>query len=148
MAYKFRKTIKPFDMKANRLPIQFSIIVPSTKGKVVRNDLFPKRVKEEKEFLTKLFGGDTAIEGSGSYIQKDNGKKSKTFERVMVVEASTTPLSFEKGRGKLMKHIEDKHKEWKQDTVFFKIEGESFIYPKRDYIDSDKAREGKKINIW
>lgn len=143
----FKTSLKPFGMKANRLPVQFSIIVPSTKNNVERKDLFPKRVKQEKEYLTKLFGGETAIEGRGGYVQTKPNKDIKTFEKVMVVEASTTPKTFAESRGKLMKHIQKKQKEWGQDTIFFKIEGESFIYPKRKYIDSDREREGKRVLI-
>lgn len=139
-------SIKPI-LKANRLPVQFSIIVPSTKlSKSVSDKTFNSRVKQEKEYLTRLFGGETAIRGTGSYVLKASGLSEKKIpEKVMLIEASTTPDRFQEKRKEISNHIRKQQKSWQQDTIFYKIEGESFIYPKKDYIDSDNSSKAIKI---
>jgi len=128
------KTIKPFGIKTNRLPLQFAIIVPSTEKNVeIAPRRFGMRMVKEKNYLDKLFGGDTSLIGKGS--SKITGQAGKpVVEPVGIVETSTTPKKFENRRDILMQHIQDRQKRWKQDTIFYKIEGETFIYPKKKFI--------------
>lgn len=144
MTFKTR-TIKPLNLKQNRLPLQFSIVVPATeKEKEISPQRFALRTIKEKKYLDNLFGGDTSVIGKGS-SPITNSKGIAVKESVAIVESSTTPKVFENRRKKIMQHIQDRQKRWKQDTIFYKIEGESFIYPKKKFIANDISK--KEISV-
>lgn len=145
-------SVKPLGMKQNRLPLQFSIIVPRkpSKGKQLSADAFVQRVDDEKEYLDSLFGGDTSVESVGSYLQTNKDKKGNETQEVVredgvIVEVSTTKPTFEKHRSKLSKHIKKRKKDWKQQSIFYKIEGEGFIYPYQKNIPTDKSKRSITI---
>lgn len=134
-------------IKSNRLPVQFSIIVPSTdKDKKISASRFNKRIDDERRFMSRTFGGDTSIRGSGDFELTEKGKKPILIkERIFMVESSTTPKKFNESRKKLITHLKDVKKKWKQNSILFKVEGESFIFPKQSFIPDDKSR--RKILI-
>lgn len=139
--------IKPLKLKQNRLPLQFSIIVPSVSkdGKKTPSKLFLKRVDNEKEFLDNIYKGDTSVKSVGSYLQVDGKKKKVVSEQGVIVEVSTTPEVFNSNRNVMEQHIKDKQKDWNQSSIFYKIEGEAFIYPKQKYIPTTK--ENRDIEV-
>jgi len=139
MAYKL-KTTKPLKLRQNKLPLQFSIVVPSTKNNVeISQSSFLERIDDEKKWISKKFGGDTSIRALGSYILKKGKNEKLIKEDVAIVEASTTPKIFEEQKKYLEIHIKDRKKEWKQYQIMYKIEGNSFLYPKKRQYPSDNS---------
>lgn len=140
------KYINAPKFRANTLPVQVSVIVPSTRKKVARisDDEFNKRVDSEKRWFDnpKRFGGDTSVQTVGSYRM---GKKLIKEDGVKIT-ASTTIDKYNKNLPSLEKHVMKRRKEWGQDTMFLEVEGHSFIAPKKGYIDSEKNKP-KKILV-
>lgn len=127
------------NVRANRLPVQVSITVPSTQAKrTLTSSGFQKRINSEKRFMSNTFGGDTTIRAVGSFVM---GKKKVLIkEDTAIVESATTPRRFNANRKKLIRHIKARQKQWKQNSIFFKIEGESFNFPRRKFIPHDKTK--------
>jgi hypothetical protein len=125
---------------ANHLPIQVSVIVPSTKdkSKPLSDTEFAQRVDSEKKWFDRRFGGDTAVKDVGSYLM--NGK-TLISEGGMIVEASTTSEKYNNVKKSFAKHVEARRKQWGQDTMASRVEGQLFIVPKKSYIDSEKKPE-------
>lgn len=140
---KVMNSIKPLNLNSNRLPLQFGLIVPSTKDndKKISSKEFEKRVDNTKSFFSKTFGGETSVKSEGGFVLNDKLIKEKT----VIVESSTTTKSFNNNRKKLEDYVKNKQKSWKQNSLLFKIEGEDFIYPKQSFIDHDPKR--KNINV-
>ena len=135
------------NVRANRLPVQFSIIVPSTiREKKISAQAFAKRIDSEKRFFSRTFGGDTAIKSEGNFELKEKGKKPILIkERGVIIESSTTKIVFNNRRKELIKHLKIIRKKWKQNSLLFKIEGEAFIFPKQSFIPSSRSK--RKILI-
>tara|TARA_R100001530_G_scaffold101568_1_gene70633 strand:+ start:595 stop:1059 length:465 start_codon:yes stop_codon:yes gene_type:complete len=138
--------LNTLNVRANRLPVQIRILVPETVlNTKISAKKFKNRIASEKKFMSKTFGGDTTIKAVGSYIMKRKKKDILIEEKTAIVESSTTKKQFNANRKKFINHIKQKQKQWKQDSVMYKIEGENFIYPKKDYISHDKSK--RKILI-
>ena len=142
----FRR-LNTLGVSSNRLPVQFSIIVPETElKKKISAKRFAKRVDSEKTFMSRTFGGDTAIKSRGNFELKVRGKKPVLIEeKGVIIESSTTPKIFNAKRKVLVRHIESRKKLWKQNSILFKIEGETFISPRQKFIPHDNTK--KKILI-
>jgi len=121
----------PLQSKSTKLPIQFNIIVPSTKkgDKKLTTRAFNKRVETIAKTMSKEFGGETSIKGVGGYINK-KGKLVK--EKVMIVESSMKKEDYLKNKKELEKLIKIKKKEWGQESIGFNLEEDFYIYPKFD----------------
>lgn len=134
--------LNTLNVRANRLPVQVSIIVPSTTARDIplKSPAFARRVDSEKRFFSKTFGGDTAIRGEGNFILTEKGKDRLIKEKNLIVESSTTPKIFNSKRKVLIQHLKQRQKEWKQNSIFYKIEGESFIFPRQKFIPHDKTK--------
>ena len=138
--------INALNVRANRLPIQFSITVPSTKiDKKITPSAFQKRINSEKRFMDKTFGGDTTVRAVGSFVLTKRKKDILIKEKTAIVESSTTRKVFNSKRKILIKHLKDRKKQWKQNSLFFKLEGESFIFPRQSFIPHDRSK--RKILI-
>lgn len=122
------------------LPIQQSVIVPSTSGikaqrKISQAEL-NKRVNNVRRFLSKRFGGFTDVRSTGGFILK-NGKLVK--ERVIKVTSFSTKPAFKKNKSEVIKQIGKWGKKWKQESVSYQHEGDLFIIgPKKQMIQSKK----------
>ena len=137
------KSIKELKLKSNRLPIQIGIIVPSTNfDKKLSKKEYNKRVIQEKKYFSELFGGTTAITEQGGYVASDNkGKNAKLIEEEgTIVEANTTSKIYKKHKTSIANHIKQKQKDWKQQTIGYSVEGNFYVYPKKSFIGSDKAK--------
>ncbi|MAH48579.1 hypothetical protein CMI37_22330 [Candidatus Pacearchaeota archaeon] len=133
--------INPLKLKSNRLPIQFSVLVPSTKlDKKISTSSFRKRIDDEKKFMSKTFGGDTSVKSTGSFVLKRGKKDILIKEKNVIVESSTTTNKFNENRSRLIRHLKAKQKQWKQNSVLYKLEGESFIFPRQSFIPHDRSR--------
>ena len=130
-------------LKSNRLPIQASITVPSTKdNKRISPEEFQKRIDTTKKFMDNTFGGDTTIRGVGSYTQEGDLIK----EKVAVVESSMTNKDFQKNSKEIGKFVKDKKNKWKQDSIAYEVEGDLYIYPKKDFI-SHEPKKDKRLQV-
>lgn len=136
---KYGTTIPPPPLNsANVLPVQVSTIVPSTeKDQKISNQEYNKRIIETKKQFDEAFGGDTSIKETGSYLM-DN---QLIEEKGTIIESSTTTDEYLKNINKIADYIEQKGKDWKQDTMLLKVEGTTFITPKKEYIPSEKENE-------
>lgn len=148
-------TIPPPPLEsANNLPVQISLIVPSTsnvkdhkgdlKSKKIKPQQFTKRVNEVKKEFIKRFGADTAVQEVGSYTM--DGKLVK--ERGVIVESSTTIPRYKKNIAGIARFTEAKRKSFgNQDTMALKVEGRLFVTPKKSYIHHDRKTYKKPIPV-
>lgn len=133
--------LNTLNIRANRLPVQFSVIVPSTKiNKKISTRDFKKRIDSEKIFMSKTFGGDTSVKSTGSFVLRKGKKDILIKEKTAIVESSTTPKVFNSKRKVLIQHIKQRQKQWKQNSILFKVEGESFIAPRQSFIPHDNSK--------
>ena len=133
--------INTLNVRANRLPVQFSVIVPSTKlEKKISPSAFQKRINSEKIFMDKTFGGDTTVRAVGSFVLTKRKKDILIKEKNAIVESSTTRKVFNTKRKILIQHIKERRKQWKQNSILFKLEGETFIFPRQKFIPHDRSK--------
>ncbi|MBN1682821.1 hypothetical protein JW865_04640 [Candidatus Bathyarchaeota archaeon] len=119
----------PLSSKATKLPIQFSINVPSTNyDKKISVEAFRKRAENTAKELSNKFGGDTAIKGKGDYTS--DGKLIR--EDVVIIESSMTTADYEKKKSEIENFIKEKKKEWNQESIGYSFEDDFYIYPKFD----------------
>lgn len=126
----------PIGEPVNNLPVQVSLVVPSSVGEdQVDREVFEERVENTKKWFSERFGGDTTTRGDGDYVMDDE----LIEEPVAIVESSTSIEKYKQKAEELAKFIRTRRQVWGQDTIAYKIEGRVFIYPKREYIDHDKT---------
>lgn len=108
---------------AEGYPLRIAIIIPSTRGKNKRitTTRFNKRVREARDFYTKLFGGATINTATGSYTTR-NGQVIQ--ERVAVIEIYTTTSAWNRQDLKVKRWLLDKKKNWEQESMGFEFEEE------------------------
>jgi len=134
------RTISSPRFSRSRLPVQVSVIVPSTKkDKSITDKEYEKRIKDEQKWFNDRFGGSTTIEETGSYNM--GGKVIK--EKGVIVESSMSVKTYEKKKHIIEKHFRTKRNKWKQDTVLIKVEGQTFLIPKKSYINNDKKQNNR-----
>lgn len=133
--------LNTLNVRANRLPVQFSVIVPSTKlNKKITPRAFQKRIDSEKRFMDRTFGGDTTVRAVGSFVLRKGRKDILIKERNAIVESSTIKRVFNSKRRSLVRHIKLRQKQWKQNSILFKIEGESFIFPRQKFVAHQRSK--------
>jgi len=113
------------------LPVRVAIVVPSTKKKdeKISQKEMNTRVKETDKFMRDKFGGETSIRGVGSWY---DGNNKMVQENVVVVESYTTEKKWEENDMRTQKYLNDKSKEWGQDTITFQYE----------HLNKNEDREG------
>ena len=136
---------RPKGLRANDLPIQIKMIVPSTtnNNQPIGDEEFNKRIEEVKKYFDKKFGADTTITDTGGYFDGDKW----ITEKGNIVESSTTIDKYKKNINDVVKFIRQKRKEYRQDSMFLGIEGRSYIIPNKNYIDDDKSVKKKPILV-
>lgn len=120
-------TANPFDpMPENtfHLPIEMAVIVPSTTeySKPISSEEFEARTKEIRNLLTKLFGGNTQIKAVGGFQLK--GKEIR--EKVNMVYSYSKRADWMKNRKKLLEYLQQKKKEYKQQSLGIIFETDLF----------------------
>jgi hypothetical protein len=119
----------PLEGQTTKLPIQISIVVPSTEyDKKISSREFQERIKATSKELSDRFGGDTSIRAKGDYTS--DGKL--ITEDVVVIEASMTEKDYLKNKSSLERFIKEKKKDWEQESIGYTFEGDFHIYPKFD----------------
>ena len=119
--------VAPLSSKSDKFPIQFSINVPSTElDESVSPVEYKRRIKETATEFSNLFGGDTAIKGKGDYTYEGE----LISEDVTIIESSMSLEDYRDHKEEIEDFIKCKRKDWKQDTIGYKFEGDFFMYPK------------------
>lgn len=132
------RSIPELPLKTNRLDVQFSIIVPSTKfDKDISARSFMKRVEDERTFLDNIFGGDSSIEQTGGFVS-ETGKLIS--EKNVMVTVSMSANTYRKNRRMLARHIQEMQRKWDQESIGYGVEGSFFLFPRSSFIPSDTPR--------
>lgn len=133
-------TIPPLPLgEANDLPVQVSIIVPSTKNNNQPIDEpgtdtnFQNRVTQEKNYFDDLIGGDTTIQEVGSYLL--DGEVIK--EPGAIVQVSMTRADYNKFKNKIAAHAIQRKNDWQQNQIAVIVEGRTYFAPKDKNIPDD-----------
>ena len=103
-----------------------SIYVPTTQDidKKASKQEVNKRVKDTRDFLSRLFGGSSSVKVVGTYISQDRGGKL-VKERVMKVSAFANTDEYKKFDTKVRDFIQRKKKEWTQESIGFEFESDA-----------------------
>lgn len=106
------------------LPVEQIIYVPSTFNNepVSRRD-FERRVSEVRDRLALIFGGYTSVEGVGGYSSEEDGV---VHEDVVRVISYTTKKEYESKRKELFDFLQEKQREWGQESIGYEVEGDMF----------------------
>lgn len=122
----------PLKNKSTELKYDVAIYVPSTEmDKPVKDKVYKERVDETRIFLDKKGGGDTTTEASGGYYMSKDKKLVK--EDVTIVRTSfKSKEDYEKAKPQIEKYIVKKRTDYKQDSMAYEYENNTYIYPKFD----------------
>lgn len=136
----------PFEPpQVNNLPVQVSFIVPSTRGgdDISKSD-FDQRVEYTRRWFSSAFGGDTTVRGSGGFVD-ENGQLVE--EAVAEVQSSTTRAKYMETRADFAQFVRRRRRNWLQDAVTFEVEGRTYIYPEKPYIDDDVVIPAELVEV-
>jgi len=107
------------------LPIEIAIMVPSTyRDEKIPRAEFVRRINETRKKLSELFGGYTSIEAKGGWVT-DRGELIK--ENVVRVVAFADLKRYKEKQNELLKWLEKKKKEWKQEALAYEFEGDLYL---------------------
>jgi hypothetical protein len=128
----------PIGEAVNDLPVQVALHVPSTEeDEIIATSEFERRVEETKRWFDERFGGDTSTRGMGGYVMDEE----LIEEPVAIVESSMSIERYKRYADEFADRIRQWRKEWKQDTILYKVEDRVFVYPQKDYIDHDETMD-------
>ena len=121
----------PLYTKSTKLPIQFSLNIPSTKNKnqKLNKEEFKERIDKTAKYFSKKFGGDTKIRATGDYISETG---EFIPEDIVVIESSMKKTDYKKNKQLLAQYIKRKKDEWGQESLLYRVEDNVYIYPKFD----------------
>ena len=133
------RTVKPpLENSATELPIEISFIIPSTRhDEEISDGWFERRIKEEEKWWDGRFGGSTVEMVEGQYVEGDHVIE----EDVAVITVSMSKKTYDSNREVIGEHIRQKREAWDQDTVLYKINDHTFIYPDRDYVKGEDVED-------
>lgn len=130
-----RRVEAPLGSNVNNLPVQLSLIVPSTShGEQMPTREFRQRVSRVRKWFSARFGGDTTVRGSGGFIDENE----LIDEDVAIVESSMSIETYREERSTFADYVRSKREDWGQDAVTYQVEDRVFIYPEKGYIDHDE----------
>lgn len=110
---------------AFKLPVNFKVIVPSTREKDIHINYksFFKRVEDTKKFILKMFEGATIDTSIGAY--KMEGQV--VDEKVGVISVFTDKTQYERYDQELEKFLKEKKRNWSQDSMGYEYEGSLYF---------------------
>jgi hypothetical protein len=118
-----------------------AVYVPSTKNKnqPIRPSEHEKRAREVANFMTREFGGSTSVKGKGQYTESEGKHKGRIDrENVIIVENFSDYSDYKKKDEKVKAFLEQKAKEWGQESVAFEFEAPDkarrsvLVFPSKD----------------
>jgi hypothetical protein len=115
------------------LPVEQQIFVPSTTlgQKILRPNIFEKRVGKVQKYLSKTFGGFTAVKGLGGYYSE--GEKKLIKEPVAVVTSFAQSQDFPMKQKKLLSQLRRWRRAWHQESMGYEFEGDLYYFGKQEY---------------
>jgi hypothetical protein len=131
------------------LPVQQSIIVPSTSGVKEQRNIsqaeMNKRVNNVRTYLSNKFGGYTSVKATGGFVLR-NGKLVK--EPVVKVTSFATKQAFKKNEADVVKQVGVYGRRWKQESVSYVNEGDLYIIepPKNGAVKTMKKVGAKRMS--
>lgn len=118
----------PKEDKMFHLPLEMVVYVPSTQDvdKVISVDEMDKRVDEVKQYLASKFGGYSATDKLGGFVDS-TGKLVN--EDVVQVTAFSTKEAYEENKEELINQLAIWGKKWGQEAIGFEFEGDLMYVP-------------------
>jgi DNA repair protein RadC len=133
----------PFSDKMFHLPLEMVVYVPSTQDvdNVISVDDMDNRVNEVKTYLAGKFGGYTASDRLGGFVDSTGNLVN---EDVVQVVSFSTKEDFENHKEELIKQIAEWGKKWGQEAIGFEFEGDLMYVPQElnEKNDVEKYRRG------
>lgn len=141
--------------KMGHNPLELTLFVPSTKGRIrIPKEELNKRVSEAERKMSSLFGGYTRVNAYGGWIS--DGKLIE--EPVGSVTSYTTVRDFSKNKNEFETYVEEIRRKYRQESVGIEFEGDMFFYEPKDtdkdnvpdYLDcrpNDPTRQDKKQKL-
>lgn len=127
------KTLEPFhkDDVDFHAPMKTAIIVPSTKNgsERVSKKEYAERVRETERFMSKEYGGFTAVEAHGGYVG-DNGEL--ITEPVTEVVAYTDRKTYQEKKPAVGGFLKEKRHAWTQQSMGYEQDKEAELYYFKD----------------
>jgi len=122
----------PNEDKMFQLPLEMVVYVPSTQDvdKVISVDEMDKRVDEVKQYLASKFGGYSATDKLGGFVDS-TGKLVN--EDVVQVTAFSTKEAYQEHKEELIKQLSIWGKKWGQEAIGFEFEGDLMYVPQDIY---------------
>jgi hypothetical protein len=122
----------PNEDKMFQLPLEMVVYVPSTQDvdKVISVDEMDKRVDEVKQYLASKFGGYSANDKLGGFVDS-TGKLVN--EDVVQVTAFSTKEAYQEHKDELIKQLSIWGKKWGQEAIGFEFEGDLMYVPQDIY---------------
>ena len=115
------------------LPVEQQIFVPSTTlgQKILRPNIFEKRVEKVQKYLSQTFGGFTAVKGLGGYYS--DPEKRVIQEPVAVVTSFAQSQDFPMKQKKLLSQLRRWRRAWHQESMGYEFEGDLYYFGKQEY---------------
>jgi hypothetical protein len=135
----------PNEDKMFQLPLEMVVYVPSTQDvdKVISVDEMDKRVDEVKQYLASKFGGYSATDKLGGYVDS-TGKLVN--EDVVQVTAFSTKEAYQQHKKELIKQLSVWGKKWGQEAIGFEFEGDLMYVPQDVYAKGGEIKDIKDLN--
>jgi hypothetical protein len=135
----------PNEDKMFQLPLEMVVYVPSTQDvdKVISVDEMDKRVDEVKQYLASKFGGYSATDKLGGYVDS-TGKLVN--EDVVQVTAFSTKKAYQQHKNELIKQLSVWGKKWGQEAIGFEFEGDLMYVPQDVYAKGGEIKDIKDLN--
>jgi hypothetical protein len=127
------------------LPIEQEIFVPSTTlgQKILKPNVFQRRINVVEKYLGKSFGGFTAVKGLGGYYSGD--EKRVIREPVAIVTSFAQTKSFPQKQKRLMQQIRRWRRAWHQESMGYEFEGDLYYLGKQEYKKKQLKETIRKI---
>lgn len=124
--------------KMFHLPLEMVVYVPSTQDvdKVISVDEMQNRVNEVKEYLASKFGGYSATDKLGGFVDS-TGKLVN--EDVVQVTSFSTKEAYEEHKEELIQQLSKWGQEWGQEAIGFEFEGDLMYVPQELQNENDIA---------
>lgn len=118
------------------LPIEQAVFVPSTTHGDHRISVHRQneRVQNVERFMSKKYGGFTAIQGSGGFYSKEKHKIIQ--EPITVVESFATRHAYNRNLPGLHKKLGQWRRNWGQESMGYELKGHLYYL--------SKMQKGKK----
>ncbi len=134
------------------LPVEMAVLVPSTRNvsEIINKRDFVNRIEDVQKYLSKIFGGYSAVPIDGGYLSDDKGLVTEDVERVV---AFATEDAFKDNIHTLIYQIKQWCEDWGQEAMGYELEDDLFYVSGFTYdaksIAAPEAKDDKdKNSVW